>query len=48
MHNYYLSTNQINKLKNDLKPKHKKSDANSSISSYEYYKMKKKRSWNSF
>ena len=48
MQNYYLNANQINKLKKDLMPKHKNSGANSSISSYEYYKMKKKRSWNSF
>lgn len=42
MQNYYLNANQINKLKKDLMSKHKKSSANSSITSSEYYKMKNK------
>ena len=42
MKNYYLSINQINKLKKELMPKNKKPGNYSSFSSSEYYKMKNK------
>ena len=43
MKDYYLSANKINKLKEELVHKNKKSDTYSNISSSEYYKMKNKK-----